>query len=307
MRGFFIPLLVLITLLSISCAPLQVMDAAYLQSDNSLAGSIIGEESFDEGHYQTFSNDYKDFPMENNKYITKWIKTLTGTLRQDMTRWLERSHRYLDFMGNILRQEGLPDDFVYMAMAESGFNPYAISKKQAVGYWQFMKGTGKHYGLTINSYMDERRDFELSTRAAIRYLKHLYGLFQDWRLSMAAYNWGERRVKKAINRHNSKNFWLLAEKRAMPVQTRDFVPKIMAMRRIAMDPEKYGFLNLKYKQPLNYRRISLQNGSYSLSQISRQLNISHDELKRLNSKFKTDIISADKQKIDIRVPAYIQL
>ena len=291
-----------------ACAPLQVGQPRNLNSSEFIVTYPIEEERYDSYTQKNSNSYYKAFPMDSNGYVDKWLKRLSqGADRESMRRYLERSTRYLNLMESLLEEEGLPLDLAYMSMAESGFWPYARSNKNAVGYWQFIKPTGWSYGLTINSYIDERQDFVLSTQAAIRFLKDLYEQFEDWRLSMAAYNAGPPAIKRAIKNHGSRNYWYLVEKKAFPKQeTRDFVPKIIAMRTIALDPLKYGFSNLNYSLPLDYGLVSLESSS-SLSYISRYLNVPLEDLKKLNPKFKTDSIPVKGQEIHIRVPAYVRI
>ena len=300
---------ILIFLLSLAlgsaCAPMQVIDSPIRQQ--SLA-------SYDQNlkEYQEVIVDeiikitYKPFPMDYNSSIKKWLYHYSrGKGKEYMTRYLERSGRYLDYMGDILAQNGLPRELVYMSMTESGFWPYATSSANAVGYWQFIKPTGQSYKLAINPYIDERRDFALSTQAAANYLQDLYSVFQDWRLSIAAYNCGEQCVRNAIRKKNSKNFWYLASKKALPPETRDYVPKVIAMARIALEPASYGFYNLKYQRPLNYRIISIKDDS-SLSQISNYLKVPYRDIKSLNPKFKTDRVPAGSGS-QLRIPSYITI
>ena len=311
MKGFFIlPALSAFLFFGLSCAPLQVIDPIYMRSIQSgefAANSLSQEqEIYKSSHGRNKVVYYKAFPNDNNQYVKHWLIHFSrGSGKENMKRYLERSHRYLHFMGSIFKEEGLPRDLVYMSMAESGFWPYAKSSANAVGYWQFIKPTGQTYGLRINSYMDERQDFVLSTQAAARYLKDLYDVFEDWRLSMAAYNCGERCVQVAIQTENSRNFWYLVENKAIPPETRNYVPKIIAMRKIALNPPAYGFYNLDYQEPLDYELVALR-GSSSLSHISQKLDVPHSELKKLNTKFKTDSIPAEGREAYIRVPAYVQ-
>src|SRR5262249_50776712 len=151
--------------------------------------------------------------------------------------YLERSARYLPMMKNVLRENGLPEDLVYVAMIESGFSPRAHSRANAVGYWQFIRSTGKRFGLHVDTFIDERRDPVLSTRAAAEYFKALYDLLGSWHLSMAAYNVGEMRVKRAVTRYYTRDFWeLIRKRRAMPAETRNYVPKFIAAALIAKNP-----------------------------------------------------------------------
>jgi len=299
-KGFFILFLnVKLLFFAVSCAPLQIVDPVYSKSGD-LAGDSAYEDKFREENYRpVFYN--KAFPMDNNKYVDAQLRLYSaeGKLGETMRRYLERSGRYVDFMGNILEEEGLSRDLVYKSMAESGFMPDAESTQGAVGYWQFISSTGKKYGLKIDSHIDERKDFVLSTQAAARYLKDLYNIFQDWRLSIAAYNCGENKMIKTIKKNGSNDFWHLVALKAIPRETRFHVPKVIAMRKIALNPRKYGFADINYHPPLDYGLVYL-NGLFSLSYLSEYWDIPHKDLLRLNSKFNTDTVYSN-----IRVPAYL--
>ena len=284
-----------------SCAPLQLDQSQSFSSSSFVVSSpedvlyFNKEDPYSQGRKPASSFYYKPFPLDSNPLVDKWITYFSrGSGRGSMKRYLERSNRYLSLMQSMLRKEGLPVDIVYMSMVESGFYPYAVSSQQAVGYWQFIYSTGLNYGLKMNRYVDERRDFVLSTQAAIDYLADLYDSYQDWRLSMAAYNAGPFRVTSAIKKYNSKNYWYLVSKKALPPQTRDYVPKIIAMRNIAINPKRYGFDNLKYYPDLDYQLVALNKES-SLSHLSRHLDIPLKELKKLNPKYKTDRIPLEGQ------------
>ena len=301
--GFF-SILFFLLFFGLACAPLQVTSPTY-SNYTEFAGSYPSYNDGETSEYGTARRavfDCGDFPEDNNGLVGRWLTYYSqGGGRQDMRRYLERSTRYLALMKDIFREGGgMPEDLVYMAMVESGFYPYAKSVKGAKGYWQFIDSTGREYGLKLgrNTSVDDRYDFVLSTRAAKQYLRDLCSSLKDWRLSMAAYNAGETRVWKAIKKHRSKNFWYLVDQKALPLETRNFVPKILAMRQIALDPEYYGFHNLNYQPPLDYDILRLQ-GPTSLSSISRNFGIPHRELKSLNPKFKTDDIHEANY---IRVP-----
>ena len=307
MKDFFVPLIFLCFLSLGACAPLQFNPTSTLGSSEFTGFVDSKEVSYRPGQENSYY--YKAFPEDDNQYIDKWLAYFsTGNGKDSMGRYLERSNRYLALMKSIFEEKGLPQDLVYISMAESGFFPYAKSTANAVGYWQFIYPTAQSYGLKIDKFVDERQDFVLSTQAAASYLKNLYDIFEDWRLSMAAYNYGEHRVKKAISNYNSKDFWYLSEQKStFPTETRDYIPKIIAMRKIALQPKAYGFTNLKYEEPLDYKLVSLRgSSSSSLSSVSRQLNVSQEELKSLNPKFKTDSIPIDNGKTQIRVPAHVE-
>ncbi|MFC1481942.1 LysM peptidoglycan-binding domain-containing protein, partial [Candidatus Neomarinimicrobiota bacterium] len=177
-------------------------------------------------------------PVTYNDHVARIIQFFTTQGRSNMQAWLNRIPRYRPIIEPILIDEGVPPELIYLALVESGLNPRAYSWKHASGPWQFISSTGRRYNLNRDWWLDERRDFEKSTRAAARYLKDLYAEFGDWYLAMAAYNTGEGRVRRAIRVHQSRDFWKLF---ILPRQTRNYIPNIMAAFLIAQDPEKYGF------------------------------------------------------------------
>ena len=174
-------------------------------------------------------------------FVKKWEDYFTGRGRRHMDTYLNRLPRYEAMMKQILKSEGVPEELIYIALIESGFNSKAYSRASAVGYWQFIRGTGKHYGLKQNWLVDERRDPIHSTRAAAQYFKALYHAFGSWHLAMSSYNAGEHRVLRAIMGNVTREFWSLHEKKQLPRETRDYVPKFIAAAKIASNPKKYGF------------------------------------------------------------------
>jgi len=283
----------------ISCAPVQYMD---FQETIQASSNLVPVS-------RQLSNKEHPLLFESNAYVEKWLHYFTeGPGRSSMKNYLERSSRYLDLMKGIFKEYGLPEELVYMAMAESGFQSSVVSSQNAVGYWQFIEPTGKRYGLTINSDVDERQDFELVTHAAAKYLKDLYALFDDWHLAMAAYNAGENRISKALNKNLHKNYWSLIKNKRIPNETANFVPKIIAMKEIATHTWKYGFSNLNYQKPLDYRSIHIYQ-SFSLKNLSDVLNVPYSEIRSLNPKYKKDVVplGSDKSKVDVRIPAHIQV
>src|SRR6185312_16022487 len=162
-------------------------------------------------------------------------------------KYLERSEFFIPYIQPLLKQNGMPEDLVYLAMIESGFNNFARSRARAVGPWQFMSATGKRYGLAVNWWVDERRDIRKSTLAAVEYLRDLYTIFQSWELAAAAYNAGEAKVARAVRRFGSKDFWVISRYRFLRPETRDYVPKMIAAAIIEKNREQFGF-------PASYRR-----------------------------------------------------
>jgi soluble lytic murein transglycosylase-like protein len=172
--------------------------------------------------------------------------------RQGFTRnSLNRANRYLPMIKRTFREYGLPEDLAYLAMIESGFNPQSCSPAHAVGMWQFIRDTGRRYGLVINNCVDERLDPEKSTRAAARYLKDLYQIFGSWDLAIASYNCGEGRIQRELGKGVHKNFWDLSANRRIPEETRKYVPQLMAATIIARNPSQFGFDNLPDPSPVH--------------------------------------------------------
>ena len=219
----------------------------------------------------------EDIEPQFNAEVYRYIEYFTGAGRSVFERWLTRSGRYMDLFRNVFKKEGLPPDLVHLVFVESGFNIHARSVSAAVGPWQFLRSTGRLFGLTVNQWVDERKDPEKSTVAAARYLKHLYSIFGDWPLALASYNAGEGTVLRAIKRQGTTNYWDLR----LPRQTEDYVPQFMAVLAISREPEKYGFDDVELEQPIDFDEIALK-GIVDLRAIARFAECTYDEMKLLN-------------------------
>ena len=182
-----------------------------------------------------------DIPITINSRVEYWLDYFQTRGRPHFAKYLERSEFFIPYIVPILKQNKMPEDLVYLAMIESGFNNHARSHAKAVGPWQFISATGKRYGLMVNWWVDERRDTRKSTVSALNYLKDLYGMFQSWELAAAAYNAGEAKVARAIRRFGTKDFWTISRHRFLRPETRDYVPKIIAAAIIAKNREQFGF------------------------------------------------------------------
>ena len=250
---------------------------------------------------ESHKSSYGDIPLDNHPEVDKWIRYFTDRGRNHMQVYLQRSSRYLPIMKAVLRENDLPVDLVYVALIESGFSSQALSYANAVGYWQFIYGTGKRYGLKIDGFVDERKDFILSTRAAAQYFKDLYSLFGSWYLALAAYNCGEYRVNRAVLRHYNRDFWYLSSKKALPAETRNYVPKLIAAIRIAKDPQKYGFYDIDFQPLLSYETVEAGQG-LSLKKLSQSAGLDYDLLKSLNPSYKGEYVPIYQKVTKIRVP-----
>ncbi len=242
-----------------------------------------------------------DIPMAYNSDVRKWIRYFQGRGRDHFKKWLERSHRVLPQMQQILVSEGLPRDLAYMSMIESGFFPHAKSHASAVGPWQFMKPTGQQYGLRVSWWIDERRDFEKSTRAAARYLKFLYSVFKAWHLVAAGYNAGENYVLRKLTRHRTDNFWILSARGGLYDETREYVPKLLAATLISKAPSLYGFRNLQLEPQIDYDTFMAPGGS-DLKRLADFLGVTHQHLLDLNPDLLVAYIPESVRQHRIRIP-----
>jgi membrane-bound lytic murein transglycosylase D len=220
--------------------------------------------------------------VQTNRRVRYYVENFCGRLRDFFERALARSGKYRSLMGNILRKEGLPENLVYLALIESGFSPDAYSRANAIGPWQFIHSTALRYGLTINSWVDERKDPVLSTRAAAAYLKDLYEKFGEWFLAAAAYNAGEATVGNAVQHSRTNDYWILSQKRKqLKLETRDYVPKFVAATLIAGAPEKYGFEDVAYEPPLEYDQVTIR-APLRLQTVAKLANTEVNVIKELN-------------------------
>ncbi|MBD3170536.1 MAG: LysM peptidoglycan-binding domain-containing protein [candidate division Zixibacteria bacterium] len=239
-----------------------------------------------------------DMPIEFNERVENSLVYLQTVGRKHFGLYLSRMGHYKDLMLEIIRQYELPEDLVYLPLIESGFNPRAYSYARASGPWQFISSTGKLYGLNRNWWYDERRDFVKSTHAACKYLKFLYGKFGDWKLALAAYNGGEGRVSRTIKRMGTNDFWKLRLKR----QTMNYVPLYMAATIIAKDPDKYGYGDVEYMEPISFETVTVDK-VISLSKLAEKMDVSYQQLKDLNPELMRGVTPPNFSNYQLRVPA----
>jgi membrane-bound lytic murein transglycosylase D len=227
------------------------------------------------------ANTQYDIPIVLNEAVLKSLNFWLGKGRRYFSDGLVRSGRYRPMVAEAFKTESIPLDVMYLAQVESLFKTEAVSRARARGIWQFGRGTAIRYGLKVNRYVDERSDPEKSTRAAARYLSDLYAMFKDWNLVLAAYNWGEGKVQRLIDRSGRNDFWDLLElKRNFPKETKNHVPLIMASIILARNPEKYG-LPTELDQPLMFDRVSISKPT-DLKAAAKLMGLTTAQLKELN-------------------------
>ncbi len=212
--------------------------------------------------------------------VTDFVSRFQSDLRGFYGHALERSGRYVPGITPILRTEGVPEEFAYLPLIESGFRTQAVSPARAVGLWQFIPGTGRRYGLRIDQYVDERRDPVPATHAAARYLKDLYAMFGDWHLTLAAYNTGEGRITGIIERGEADDYWEMTDRGCLYRETSDYVPEFLAAVQIAGEPELYGFVPPQ-PQSMEYDQIFIAR-HFPLAKLAQLCDTSADVLRELN-------------------------
>src|SRR5438552_391286 len=198
---------------------------------------------------------HSDLPLVMNDYVAGYINYYSTRGQAVLQRALSRAGRYRDLVQRIFKEEGVPQDLLYLAQAQSGFQPFALSRAGARGMWQFMGSRARAYGLTHNTWVDDRQDPEKATRAAARHLKDLYRQFGDWYLAMAAYNSGPGTVQSAVKRTGYADFWQLYRRGVLPKETRNYVPIIVAVTIMAKNPARYGLDHLSPDPPLAADRV----------------------------------------------------
>ncbi len=255
-------------------------------------------------------------PLPRNEFVERALEFFTqGRGRRFMQRWLQLSGRYFPLMRRILREENMPEEVLYLSMIESGLNPFAVSWAGAVGLWQFIRSTGELYGLRVTTWIDERRDPEKSTRAALRHLRDLYTEFGDWHLALAAYNCGAQAVRRALAQAQRSviaetaqsspsptlSFWDIRD--YLPRETRNYVPLYIATTLIALNPRAFGFSDEQIvpEPELVYDTYALTE-LVNLPTLARCLNITLDSLRQLNPELLTLSTPPDIRPYPLKIP-----
>jgi len=200
---------------------------------------------------------HSDLPLVMNDYVAGYLNFFATRGHGTVERALTRAGRYRGMIERVFKEEGVPQDLIYLAQAESGFEPLALSRAGARGMWQFIASRANAYGLERNWWIDERQDPEKSTRAAARHLKDLYKEFGDWYLAMAAYNSGPMNVQQAVRRTGFADFWELYKRNVLPKETKNYVPIILAMAIVAKNPAQYGLADIQPEPAMQVDTVSL--------------------------------------------------
>jgi membrane-bound lytic murein transglycosylase D len=247
-----------------------------------------------------------DIPVVRNDAVEHFVDLFTGRRSGLMADYLKRSGRYEGMIRQKLRRAGMPEDLVYLSMIESGFNPNARSHVNAVGLWQFMAPTARGYGLRVDGYVDERRDPEKSTDAALRYLRDLHDQLGSWYLAAAAYNGGDGRVSRALQAETGRargktdaDFWRIRHR--LPRETREYVPLMVAAALVGKEPEKYGLGDVARWMPVETDTVSVPGG-IDLAVVARAAGVSEREVTRLNSHLVQKMTPPGKKPFPVSIP-----
>ena len=224
---------------------------------------------------------HSDLPLMMTDQVAGYISYFSNRGRGTFERAFARSGRYHDMMVSILKEEGVPQDLIYLAQAESGFHPLAVSRVGARGIWQFMASRARGYGLQHNMWVDDRQDPEKSTRAAAHHLKDLYAQFGDWYLAMAAYNSGPGTVQAAVRRTGYADFWELYHRNVLPKETRNYVPIILAVTIMTKNLSQYGFDDVSMDEPIAYDPVTI-NYPVDLHLVAECVDATPARLQELN-------------------------
>lgn len=283
-----------------------------LESDLTMTGAEVLDLPVIEIAQNTDTNfpfigpDSLLIPMDENEFVEKNIQWLTQTkAKKFFSKWLERSGKWFRMMKKIAAEENMPEEIVYLSMIESALNPNAVSRAKAVGLWQFMRATGRDFDLNSNDsyWIDERRDPEKATRAAMKYLKQLHAEFGDWHLALASYNCGQGRVRRAVRRTGKTNpdYWEVRER--LPKETRHYVPLYIATAKIAMNPEQYGYnlSELDMEEEFLYDTYTTFE-PVNLDVLAKCANITEEQLQALNPELIKGCTPPDMASYDLKIP-----
>ncbi|HYC61446.1 MAG TPA: transglycosylase SLT domain-containing protein [Thermoanaerobaculia bacterium] len=239
-------------------------------------------------------------PIPEHRTIDSAVRLFSGSMKDSIQTSLLRSSRYRKLIDAALAEQQLPKGLAYLPVIESAYLPTLTSRAGAHGIWQFMPDTAREYGLRVDWWIDERADPEHSTRAAAKYLRDLYRMFDDWSLALAAYNCGPGRVRRTLQQANAKSFWELLDAGLLPKETRGYVPTFYATILIASDPEAYGFRLGGTTNDSDEKRVDVR-GPVSLAYIAEAIDVDEELLKELNPALRRGVVPPGRA--FVRVPA----
>jgi membrane-bound lytic murein transglycosylase D len=284
---------------------------AGIAAEQNRAGEMAGLAKVSDGDAQPDLDLFRDLiptdwdlPSERTERVDFFIDFLKGQRHDDMREWLERIGTYGPMIRAELRARDMPEDLLFLALIESGFDSNAYSPAHAVGIWQFIAETGQRYGLEVSPYVDERRDPVKATAAALTYLQEMHRRFDSWFLASAGYNTGENRVGRIMREITGSekgmdaDYWRIADR--LPRETRDYVPLMVAAGHIAKDPAAHGFLDLQFNEPLRFATVPVPGGT-PLADVAAAAGVPADEVIALNAHLVRQQTPPDRA-WDVRIP-----
>jgi membrane-bound lytic murein transglycosylase D len=232
--------------------------------------------------------------LRETRVVGQYLQHYTQKNQDMFQTWIKRAEKYLPYIRKVFTEKGLPQDLVFLPFAESGFNPRAYSRSGAAGLWQFMPGTARHFDLEVDWWIDQRRDPYLSTHAAADYLKMLYNQFGDWYLVLAAYNAGQGRVSRAMSHSGQECFFDLQKRNYLPQETRNYIPKFMAILKIMRNLENLGFDSLNWDAPAQAHSLEIPPGS-DLQALASATGLEWSDFLELNPAFRRSASPPDRK------------
>ncbi len=240
--------------------------------------------------------------MHDDPRVRAYLDFFDGNGKPTLAKWISRKSRFAPLILKTLREEGLPEDLIYVAMIESGYSPWAKSPAGAVGLWQFISSTGRGMGLRIDAYVDERRDPVKATRAAARYLTYLHDKFGSWPLALAGYNGGPGLVAKTIKKYNSNNYWFICRQKGMYSETRRYVPKVIAAALATKNADLFDLDVLEEQAELTFDVVEVPPKT-RLSLVANAVGTDVDTLEELNPELRRAHVPPGKDKYALRIPS----
>lgn len=250
-----------------------------------------------------FDQKTLNIPVSYEPLVVEWIDKFKGRHNRAFRKWVQRSGRYEKEIRTMLKKNNLPTDLFFLAMIESGFDPIAESSAHAAGIWQFIPKTGKAYGLRIDGTIDERKDPIRATQAAIEHIKDLKLELGYWHIAMAAYNAGTGLVQDSIIRHNTANYWYLCTQGALPEETQNYVPKIIAAAVLSKAPDLFGIALPRKESPRSRTMVPFTpEKSTSLATLSEYAQLSVEEFQKWNPHITGVFLPRSKESVRIYLP-----
>ena len=248
-----------------------------------------------------FQNMQRSIPLQYNSIVHSFVDYFIYKKPSFTKKMLERKNFYFPIFEKYLAKYNMPDELKYLSMLESGLNPKAISHAKAVGLWQFMKPTGKDFGLRVDEYVDDRMDIEKSTEAACKYFRQLYNIFGDWELVLASYNTGPGNLRRAIRRAgNITNYWQLHP--YLHKDTRAYVPQFTAIMYMMNHADEYGIFPEEIMEPVAVEKVII-DGYLDLEIFSNMSGISIDDIQKHNPSILKGVLPAHSRGFELKIPA----